>query len=89
MAIVQLGEFSSSEGIVPKSLDRARAERLSDSDSPTLRFHRVEPGETLKVIAGRLYGDESFWVVLYEANRELLRENGEPASGETLYVPFL
>lgn len=67
----------------------AREERRRSSEAPTLRFHRVAPGETLIGIARRLYGDASFWIVLYDANRELLGDAGELKPGLTLYLPFL
>jgi nucleoid-associated protein YgaU len=67
----------------------ARGERRRSSEAPTLRFHRVAAGETLVGIARRHYGDESFWVVLCDANRDLLGESGELKPGLTLYLPFL
>lgn len=66
-----------------------RDERRRSPEAPTLRFHRVAAGETLIGIARRHYGDESFWVVLYDANCELLGEAGELKPGLTLYLPFL
>jgi nucleoid-associated protein YgaU len=69
----------------------AQRKRCDDciSGARTLRFHRVEPGETLADIAERLYGDASFWAVLYGANQLLLHESDGLRPGQTLFVPFL
>lgn len=72
--------------LIPESLDEGR---VSASRAPTLRFHRVAPGETLTRIAEDCYGDQSFWVLLYGANEKLLRETNGLRPGLTLFVPFL
>lgn len=61
----------------------------SASEATTLRFYRVAGGESLPQIAKRLYGDESFWGLLFGANRVELDERGRLEPGQTLFVPFL
>lgn len=70
-------------------LTRAGVNHRSPSNAPTLRFHRVAPGETLTQIAEQHYGDESFWVLLYGANEKVIREAGRLRWGLILYVPFV
>lgn len=40
-------------------------------------IHYVEQGECLCSIAEEVYGDESCWFAIYEANRELIGENSD------------
>jgi nucleoid-associated protein YgaU len=52
-------------------------------------LYRVEHGDTLKSIAARFYGDESYWSVLYLANMAALGGARELSSGQVLYLPDL
>ncbi len=52
-------------------------------------YHIVKKGETLKSIAKNspLYGDESFWKVIYKANRDQIRNPDNLYPGQQLFLP--
>jgi nucleoid-associated protein YgaU len=52
-------------------------------------YHIVRKGETLKSIArdSRLYGDESYWELIYKANRDQIRHPHILYPGQQLYLP--
>ncbi len=52
-------------------------------------YHIVGEGETLKSIArdSRLYGDESYWELIYKANRDQIRDPHILYPGQQLYLP--
>ncbi|MEI7436897.1 MAG: LysM peptidoglycan-binding domain-containing protein [bacterium] len=54
---------------------------------PILRKVTVGAGDTLRKIADRCYGDPNLWSIIYEANRENLRNPGDLELGQTLIVP--
>ena len=49
--------------------------------------YTVRPGDTLRLIAVRVYGDESRWVRIYEANRDLLASPDDLVAGMELEIP--
>ncbi|HEY6877092.1 MAG TPA: LysM domain-containing protein [Polyangiales bacterium] len=53
---------------------------------PTVRFHRVQRGETWRVIAERYYGDPARAAVLVRANNA--KANSTPDEGAQLLVPY-
>lgn len=52
-------------------------------------YHIVQPGETLKSIARNspLYGDESYWELIYKANRDQIADPKVLHRGQQLYLP--
>ncbi len=52
-------------------------------------YHIVRTGETLKSIArdSSLYGDESYWELIYKANRDQIRDPRILYPGQQLYLP--
>ncbi|MBI5596705.1 MAG: LysM peptidoglycan-binding domain-containing protein [Elusimicrobia bacterium] len=48
--------------------------------------HRVVPGDSLRRLADRYYGDPSLWEQVYDANPDKV-ERGLPVEGETLLIP--
>jgi nucleoid-associated protein YgaU len=75
---------------------RKDSERLEISDLPEItserqdRWHVVQPGENLTVIAKAYYGAEhdSHWITLYNFNRELIGENPDLLQpGMELLIP--
>jgi nucleoid-associated protein YgaU len=54
-----------------------------------LRYHTVRAGETLKTIAGyrSVYGDRSMWVLIYEANKDNIRDPNRLKPGLVLVIP--
>jgi nucleoid-associated protein YgaU len=51
------------------------------------RKYVVRPGDTLRSIAARLYGDEARWADLFRANRRAIRNPDALDVGTTLTVP--
>jgi nucleoid-associated protein YgaU len=47
----------------------------------------VRPGDTLRSIAARLYGNEDRWSDLYRANRKVIDDPDALGVGTTLTVP--
>lgn len=54
---------------------------------PALPTVRVQPRDTLRKIAGRVYGNEDRWRDLYEANRGVLRRPEDVRPGQVLVIP--
>jgi len=52
-------------------------------------YYIVKPGETLKSIARNspLYGDESYWEVIYKANRDQIADPKVLHPGQQIYLP--
>lgn len=51
------------------------------------RTYRVQPGESLIVIAKKVYGDGQDWVKIYEANRAQLGNSNRLLVGQLLEIP--
>jgi nucleoid-associated protein YgaU len=65
----------------PKATARNRRPRNAAQE------YTVRPGDTLRLIAVRVYGDESRWVRIYEANRDLLASPDGLEAGMELKIP--
>jgi nucleoid-associated protein YgaU len=62
---------------------------LCEPESSTLRLYRIEYGDTLKSIAKKFYGKESYWSTLYLVNLAVLGDSEELSTGQILYLPDL
>ena len=51
------------------------------------RTYAVRSGDSLRKIARKLYGTESKWKLIYEANGDLIRDPATVRSGITLRIP--
>jgi tetratricopeptide (TPR) repeat protein len=79
------------------SSGRESASRLSSAKSAggagastppaASRAYIVQPGDTLRGIAARMYGDPERWRDIYRANRNVLSEPGDIQPGQALGVP--
>ena len=67
--------------------DRVSLEKGPQSEASEVGIHVVQPGETLRSIAIKVYGEADRWSELYEANRERLQRGGELTPGQKLVVP--
>ena len=68
--------------------ERAAGQRATD-DAEVQGFHHsggytVRPGDNLWQIASRLYGDGRYWVYLYSANADQIRNPNLIHPGQTL-----
>jgi len=66
---------------------RVELEKLKkEKVTPTVRTHKVGPGETLQSIAVKYYGDEKRWVDIYNVNKDKI-ERGIVKPGQILIIP--
>lgn len=52
-------------------------------------MHSVEPGDSLSRIAKKYYGDASKWKMIYEANRDLIKNPDLIHPGQVFRIPEL
>ena len=68
----------------------AAADSATVPDGPSQTVggtYRVQPGETLRSIARKLYGDEQMYRRIYRANRDQLASPGDLRPGMVLRIP--
>jgi len=53
------------------------------------RIHQVRPGETLSHVALYNFGNPAFWPVIYEANRDQIKDPAVIYPGQQLAIPEL
>ncbi len=54
---------------------------------PAGKLVRIEKGDNLRKIAARIYGSQSRWREIFEANRNVLKTPEDVKVGQTLWVP--
>jgi nucleoid-associated protein YgaU len=54
---------------------------------PELKTYTVEPGDNLRSIAERFYGDTDQWQRVYEANKDRLNNPDPLSPGQFLVIP--
>jgi nucleoid-associated protein YgaU len=58
------------------------------SDTPIGKSYTVQAGDTLSAIALNFYGDASQYMVIYEANKDLIGDNPDLIKvGQILIIP--
>lgn len=68
-------------------LERLGRRQKSDARSLGGKVVRVGPGETLRSIAKREYGDEDAWERIYMANHSHVKDAEAPEIGTELRLP--
>lgn len=58
-----------------------------ESKEPRQSAYTVRSGDTLAIIALRLYGKEQEWSRIYEANRDKIKDPGSLSVGQILSIP--
>ncbi len=83
-----LEESEKSLQAAKESITKAKAFK-KELERKLPRYHIVREGETLKSIAKSepIYGDESYWEVIYKANRDQIRDPHILYPGQQLYLP--
>ncbi|NOY54141.1 MAG: LysM peptidoglycan-binding domain-containing protein [Deltaproteobacteria bacterium] len=83
-----LKESESALEYAKESITKARAFK-KELEKKLPHYHIVRKGETLKSIAKSepVYGDESFWEIIYKANRDQIRNPDVLYPGQQIYLP--
>jgi nucleoid-associated protein YgaU len=70
-------------------LERLGLRKVTSASAPSLdgKVVRVGPGETLRAIAKRAYGDEAAWERIYQANLAHVKDAEAPEIGTELRLP--
>ena len=55
--------------------------------SSKLRMHKVQQNDSLYKIANKYYGDESKWLLIFNANRDKLSDRNSLKIGTELFIP--
>ena len=58
-------------------------------DAPAKRTYTVAAGDSLSKIAKKLYGDANKWKVIFEANRDIIKNPDLIHPGQVLQIPDL
>jgi nucleoid-associated protein YgaU len=58
-------------------------------DAPAPRTYTVVSGDSLSKIAKKLYGDANKWKVIFEANRNIIKNPDKIRPGQVLEIPEL
>jgi nucleoid-associated protein YgaU len=61
----------------------------SGSSSTATKIHEVKPGDSLSKIAKHEYGDANKWPVIFEANKDILKDPNKIYPGQQLKIPPL
>lgn len=67
-------------GVETRTVQRAEG-------TETYRFYTVQGGDSLGGIARRFYGDASFYITIFEANRQILSSPDQIRAGQRLVIP--
>ncbi len=65
----------------------APAEETPEEPVPQAQTYTVEAGDCLWNIAYEVYGTGTRWTVIYEANRDTIRDPGMIHIGQVLTIP--
>lgn len=75
-------------GLVPALAALALAQAgVAQEPGGEVRWHVVQPGETLWEIAGEAVGDPWLWPALYRANRDQIADPSVVYPGQRLAIP--
>ena len=69
---------------VPEKPERAEPKPVKKVTWP--QFHKVEPGDTLRDLAVKYYGDAGKWQLIYRANQDKITR-GQPQADSELIIP--
>jgi nucleoid-associated protein YgaU len=61
----------------------------SGSSSTAAKIHEVQSGDSLSKIAKKEYGDASKWTLIFEANKDILKDPNKIFPGQKLKIPPL
>ncbi|MBI5884083.1 MAG: LysM peptidoglycan-binding domain-containing protein [Elusimicrobia bacterium] len=70
-----------------KELQKAKAEIEEQKNAVRPAVYEVQPGDTLRSIAEKVFGNAEQWVDLYQANDDRLLRGGDLVPGQKLIIP--
>ena len=82
---LQIEKYKESEKEKPKVVKKKRPAVTTDGSLGPV--YQVQPGDTLKSIAQKLYGNAELWYDLYYLNRDRLGPMGHLFTGQILVLP--
>lgn len=59
----------------------------SGAESTAVRIYEVKPGDSLSKIAKAEYGDANAYQIIFEANRDILKDPNKIYPGQKLKIP--
>lgn len=83
-------ETGETVAILPEDIPAAPTTPLAEEGEivpPTPNIVTVQPGDTLSIIAQRVYGDPGMWRLIYEANLDQLDNPDRILAGMELIIP--
>ena len=90
VVLAACGDRSSAPLVSTDAPPRDDANCVADAQSAprTTKFWIVRPGDSLRRIARRVYGDENLWKAIRDANPASVGRDGAIVVGATLEIPF-
>ena len=85
--IVSGGHTSVGGGKSAPGIVSGESSQLTSKDEHTLKTYTVVKGDSLSKIAKRVYGKASMWKVIYEANRDQIKDPDLIFPGQLLRLP--
>lgn len=86
--------YATTLSALQRNYDRLKSSAATPKPAPVaattrVRTHTVRAGETLKSIAASrsVYGDGGKWILLYQANKEKIRDPNKLTPGQVLAIP--
>lgn len=58
-------------------------------NSPVARYHEVQSGDTLGKISKEYYGEHGKYMLIFNANRDLLTDPNKIQPGQRLRIPYI
>ena len=83
----QIDKYKEAENEKPKPVKKKRVAPSPDGSGSLGPVYEVQPGDTLKSIAQKLYGNAELWYDLYYLNRDHLGPMGHLFTGQILVLP--
>lgn len=59
----------------------------SGGSSTATKIYEVKPGDSLSKIAKHEYGDANAWKMIFEANKDLIKDPNKIFPGQKLKIP--
>ena len=84
-----VGEGANSIEPLDSGIVSGGSSQLTSKDEHTLQSYTVEKGDSLSMIAKKVYGKASLWRQIYEANQDNIKDPDLIYPGQVLRLPPL